>query len=195
MRDRDECALESNQHFLQPLDGVKIQVVGWFVQQQNVRLGYQCLRQGHALLSPSGERADHRVSVKVQTVQRFSDPLLPIPAMLRFNGALQLVKVANTFAVLIDQGDDACNARARGYEDGRVRVEYRLLGDVSKTQILLQLEDAVVGFFEPCQNLQQGRLARSVATDQADSFAGFKRKVGVIQQRDVTESELGVQKC
>ena len=37
MRYDYNCVIKANQKFLQPGDGIKIQVVGWLVKEQNVR--------------------------------------------------------------------------------------------------------------------------------------------------------------
>lgn len=41
--------------------------------------------------------------------------------------------------------------------------------------------------------VEQRRLARAVAADQADAFIGFKGKAGVVQQSDMPESQLGIE--
>src|SRR5205085_2143179 len=40
-------------------------------------------------------------------------------------------------------------------------------------------------------DFQQRRFAGAVAPDEADALAGFERKIRVIEQRHVTEGELG----
>ena len=68
-------------------------------------------------------------------------------------------------------------------------------GDVGDAQVLLQLQGAVVGFFQSGQDFEQRGLAGAVAADQADALAGFQRKIRVVQQGDVPKSELSVKKC
>ena len=66
-------------------------MVGGLIQQQNVRLRYQSLGQGHAFFGSAGECAHHSLGVQVQAVQGFAHALLPVPAVQRLNLALHSV--------------------------------------------------------------------------------------------------------
>ena len=50
MRDDHHGAVARVENVFQPADGVDVEVVGRLVQQQDVRVGEQCLRQQHAQL-------------------------------------------------------------------------------------------------------------------------------------------------
>ena len=50
MGDGDHAALECHQQFFQPFNRIQIEVVGRLIEQQDVRLCHQRLRQGHPLL-------------------------------------------------------------------------------------------------------------------------------------------------
>ena len=67
-----------------------------------------------------------------------------------------------------------CKSGTRSDEHGSVRVEARFLGNIGNAQILLQLQGAVIGFVDARQNLEQRRLARAIAANQADTFIAFK---------------------
>ena len=60
-------------------------MVGWLVQEQDIRLGDQGLRQGHPLFGAPGEVAHFRRGIQVQALQRGLHPLLPIPRIQRLN--------------------------------------------------------------------------------------------------------------
>ena len=81
MGDGDHAAFELNEQVFQPFNGVQVQVVGWLVQQQNVRLRYQSLGQSHAFFGSAGEGAHHGLGVQVQAVQGFAHTLFPVPAV------------------------------------------------------------------------------------------------------------------
>jgi ATPase subunit of ABC transporter with duplicated ATPase domains len=57
----------------------------------------------------------------------------------------------------------------------------------------LQLQRSVVGLFQAGEDLEQRRLARAVAPDQADAFAGLQGEIGVIEQGHVAEGQLCVE--
>ena len=93
MRDEDQRAAPVTQQVLQPLDGVDVEVVGGFVQQQQIGLGDQRLRQRDALPGAAGQRFDRRAAVQLQALQRLGDALLPGPAAQRLQARLHGVEV------------------------------------------------------------------------------------------------------
>jgi hypothetical protein len=130
----------------------------------------------------------------VQALQGFFHSLLPVPAVLRLDSALQCVEVALAVGVLVDQRDHVGDRRHRRLEHGGLRFQGRFLGDVSNAQPLLQLQRAVVGLFQAGEDFQQGRLAGAVAADQADALGDLQREIGVIEQRHVAEGQLRIEK-
>ena len=145
-------------------------MVGGLIEQQHIGLRHQRLRQGHALLGPAGERAHHRIGIKVQALQRLAHPLLPVPAVESLNFALHRVQVANPLAVLVDQSPHARQPRADRFKNRCVRLQHRLLSHVGNAGVGLHLEAAVVGLFQTAQNFEQRRLAGAVAPDESDAL-------------------------
>ena len=96
MGDGDDAALETHQQVFEPFDRIHVEVVGRLVQQQHLGPADQRLSQGYPLACAAREGADHGLAVQVQAVQGFLDPLLPVPAVLRFDRILQRVQVAFT---------------------------------------------------------------------------------------------------
>jgi hypothetical protein len=96
MGDEQQRATETEQEFLQPGDGIDVQVVGGLVQQQQVRLVHQGARQQHPALEPAGQVIEGQVGVQLQPRQHGLDPLLQLPAVAAFQfmlGAFQLIEV------------------------------------------------------------------------------------------------------
>ena len=79
-------------------------------------------------------------------------------------------------------------------EDIRLHVERWLLRDVSDAEALLDLERSIVGLLQPPEDLEKRRLAGAVAADQPNAFGFEEREVRMIQQRDVAECQLGIEK-
>lgn len=65
----------------------------------------------------------------------------------------------------------------------------RLLGEVADRRAGLEEAHALVGLDQPGGDLEQGRLARAVAADEAGAVAGSQREVGAIEQRRAAEGE------
>jgi hypothetical protein len=62
VRDHDDGGVALVQHVLQPADGVDVEVVGRLVEQQDVGVGEERLRQQHAQLE-AGSDLTHRAVV------------------------------------------------------------------------------------------------------------------------------------
>ena len=60
---------------------------------------------------------------------------------------------------------------------------------------MLELENAVVRLLHARKDLEHRRFAGAVAADKADTLGLHKREIRMIEQRDVAERELSVEKC
>ena len=192
MGDRDDTALEINQQVLQPRDRVKIEVVGGLIEKKNFWSRHQRLAQCDTFSGATGQGTNARVAVEVEPIQRLIYPLLPVPAVLRFNGILQHVQVSLSGAVGVDHGDYARHADAHYLKYSGVQIQCGFLRNECHTQVLLKLQQAVIGTFEPGENSEQRRLAGSVAADQADAFRRFKGETGLVKQGDMAKSQLRI---
>ena len=95
-------------------------------------------------------------------------------------------------AVFFDQGDDAGEAGAHGFEHAGIGVELRLLRHVGNTGAVLHLQRAVIRPVHAAQNFEHAGFARAVTADQADALRGFEGEVSVVEQGNVPECQLGV---
>jgi hypothetical protein len=93
MRDGDDAALEVDEQLFQPFDRVEIQMIGRFVEQQDVRGRHEGLGERHTLAGAARERADAGGGVEMQPVEGFLDPLLPVPGIERLDLGLERVEV------------------------------------------------------------------------------------------------------
>jgi hypothetical protein len=82
------------------------------------------------------------------------------------------------------------HAAGDGVEHGHGRIEGRLLLDVGDLDALLHDQQAIVEFRAAGNDFQQRGLAGAVAADETDALAGLDGEVGVVEQRDVAESQL-----
>jgi hypothetical protein len=130
-------------------------------------------------------------------MQCFFYALFPVPGVEGFDLRLEGVQVQAVRArqIQIADGNDRAQALAGCGEHIRIHIEQRLLGHVGDPEVLLQLQGAVVRLFQTAQYLEHGRLASAIAADQTNALGFKKREVRMIEQRDVTERELGVEEC
>ena len=93
MRDDDDAALEGDEQFFEPGDGLQVEVVGGLVEQQHVGARDQGLRERDTLLDAARQIADAGGAVKAQPGECFGHALLAVPAVLRLDLGLQGVQV------------------------------------------------------------------------------------------------------
>ena len=190
--DGDHTALEVDQQLFQPLDGVEVEVVGGLIEQQYVGLGHQRLGQGDTLARAAGQCADLRLGIQMQPVQGLVHALLPVPAVLGFNRALQGIEIALAVRVLVDQLDQSLEACTHRSEHGVFRVQLRFLGNEGQAHALLELHHAVVGLLHTPQYLEQRGLASAVASDESDALAALKGEASLVEECHVAKGQVGV---
>jgi hypothetical protein len=201
--DHDDGTGIGAQQVLQPEDAVDIEVVGRLVEQQQLRLADQGLRQRHALASAAGKRVDMRLAIQCQARNRLLDPRVEAPAVASFKLRLQVVhmlqgrRVASAdfqgrFVVIRQQAGDAAKPRGHGFIHGFMPGEFRLLRHIGDAQFRLPPQRAVVEAAERSQRLEQAGLAAAVAADQADALAGVDLQRGVVEQGHVAVGKAGV---
>ena len=110
----------------------------------------------------------------MQALQGFGHALLPVPSVQRLDLALHGVQVAVALGVFVDQVAHTLQAFGHRVEDAGSGVELRLLRHVGNAGVALHLHQAIVGLFQPGQDLEHGRFARAVAPDQSNAFGAFQ---------------------
>ena len=80
MADEDKGFDPSDEEIFQPRDGLDVQMVGGFVEQQVFR-GDEGAGQRHAALVPAGERGEVRFGIEAELVDRFKDVAVALPAL------------------------------------------------------------------------------------------------------------------
>ena len=93
----------------------------------------------------------------MQAVQRFLDALLPVPTVKRLDFRLQRIQVGVFVGckILLNYMLDARQSCAGSYENRSVRIQAGFLRNIRNTQVLLQLQRAVIGLFNARKNLEQ----------------------------------------
>ena len=190
VRDDEQRAGIALQPVFQPDDGVQIEVVGRFVQQQQVGRAHQRLRQvqPHApAAGKAGDRLLHLLQREAQAGQQllgarahgigvgvgqrgvdFADPLAVVGGL----GGGQLGLQPAQRDVAVDRVFERRALQRRGF-----------LGHVGDPPLARIIDLAAVGMQFVAQQAEQAGLAGAVGADQADLVARVERDVGVFQQR------------
>ena len=192
--DGDHTAPVSQQQLFKPCDAVHVQVVGGLVQQQHVGPAHQGLGQRHAFALAARQIAHALAAIEVQPLQGFFHPLLPVPAVQRFQPALDRVQVCICVAieVAVAQGLGFLHAGTGCFKNGVLHVQHGLLWHIGHPHPALHLQNAVVWLLQAGQNFQQRGLAGAVAPYQAHPLLSLQGKVGVVEQGHMTKGQLRV---
>ena len=165
MADEHQRAALRLQFALQPLDGGKIEMVGGFVQQKNIRLRRQGARQRRAPRFAAGQMRRVLVAREAQLAEQIV-------------GAVGVVTFAQSCLDIV----------ARGGEARKVRF----LRQVTDHRARLREARAVVRLDQAGGDLEQGGFARTVAAHKAQPLARAHGQLRAIQQLRVAEAKLDV---
>ena len=104
MGDKEECTGTGQQKFLQPGYGFNIQMVGWFVQEQQVRIADQGPGQQHPSLHAAGQLGKISICFKLQTGKYCFNLLPHLPDTGGFHLMLNICQFGQQgFAVIFSQ--------------------------------------------------------------------------------------------
>jgi hypothetical protein len=167
--DGEQGALEAQQLLLEPLDGRQVEMVGRFVEQQHVRVPDQGPGERRAPALAAGQRAELPVCRQANSRQHRRDP---VPGR-----CVLAAGCAQAGGDVVGHGLAGRRRRVLGQVgDGRARLEEAL---------------AAIGLDGAGQELEQGRLARAVAPDQAGAHAAAQAEGQALEQRRSAEANGG----
>ena len=167
MAGEHEAGAHAGQFVFQPLDARQVQMVGWFVKQQDVRRGGQHAGQRGAAQFAAGQGGGVVMPGQTELIEQIAR------AMAVGVGCV----VQPVFHVSL-----------RGGEPGQVR----LLRQVADGGARLGEAAPGIGLDQVGGDAQQGGLAGAVASDQADAVARRDRQPGAGQQRHGPEGQADV---
>ena len=168
MADEHDGRFHGAQLLFQPFDGRQVEVVGRLVEQQRVGLGRK-----HA-----GEREAAGLSARKAL------------GILGAFEAERLQQQAGAVRVVLRP-----QAREHVVERGRVAGEVSFLRQIADACRGVGEALAAVGVDQTGRDLEQGRLARTIAADEADAVARLHRQLSPRQQRRRAEGDVDVFQC
>ena len=189
--DEQHGARIAAQGVFQPGDGADVQVVGGFVEQQQIRLGHQRLGQQHAPPPAAGQFGEGLFRRQLQPAQGAFHQLLQAPAiaglqlLLDVHEPLHIQFAAGVLGQVMVLGEQFADAgQARGHH-----VEHRAV--VGARQFLRQFADlqrrgapdlAVIGLLLALDDAQEAGFAGAVAADDAYPLAPLDLPGHPVQQ-------------
>jgi hypothetical protein len=196
VRDHQQRAGIAQQPLLQPQHGVEVEVVGRFVQQQEVRWRHQRARYVEAHAPAAGEIRD-RLRVRFR---REAEPVEQPAGTGRGVVAVEflelLVRLGDRLPVLVGEGVRLHLDRVvHGLVAGQHEIERgigqrrRFLRDRGDARLAGQVEVALVGLEFAHQRREQAGFAGAIAPDHAHAPAGVQGQVDVGQKEALAPAQ------
>ena len=174
-------------------------MVSRLVEQQKIRVANQRLRERDPAAPTAGEFADPRVRGKLESREHLIHPLAETPAVARLDLVLQKLHPLQLRRIfghrmrhmmkLCEQPANVREALCHHIEDRRIHIGGQILREPCNGERRLAPDFAAFGDHLTIDNLQQGRLARAVAPDQAHPLAGLDLQTRVFQHGLPPEGE------
>jgi len=195
VRDEDDAAGKLLEEAFQPVDGLDIQMVGGFVQQQDVGLADQCLRQQYASLHAAGQRGKVHVAGQFQLGENFLDAAIQIPPVLRLDLVLHVteggeVALIEQMVIARQQAAEVAQALCHHVEHAAGGALWHLLRQARDDNPALHTHLAVVRMQLAADQLQEGGFALAVAPDNTYSFVRFDGQIDPFEQEWAADAEV-----
>ena len=203
----DDRTLVGLQVLLQPEHGLRVQVVGGLVEQQQVGLLQQQLAQCYAAALTTGEVGDGHVGGRAtQSLHSLLQLGIQVPRVSGVDSFLQLthflhegVEVSiglshqgGNLVEAVELGLNLAHALLNVAQNGLLFVQRRLLQQDAHGVAGGQACLAVGGLVEASHNLEDGRLTRAVRTNHTDLGAGEERHRHVVKDDLVAHGLAGL---
>ena len=194
--DDDETRLTIVQLFLQPADGLVVEMVCRFVQQEQVGRANQRRRQRHTLLHAAGKGADFLGHVvDAQTVQNAFGVRLKLPGIGAVHGILggeQRLRGCRIVRVGADGGEGffvmAHHRKERRIslknlrQHGECVLHWLVLRQIFHHQLVGRENFALWVQLDAGELRQQGRFADAIGADETDFVALIHTQPQIIKQ-------------
>ena len=200
MRNDDHRALALVEHALEPANRVDVEVIGGLVEQHDVGIREQRLREQYAQL-PARRHLAHRPLMQrlgdAYGEQQLARRRLGRVAVERRELVLELGGVQPFFlahrglrvepVALLIHLPQTLVTHDHGVEDGELLERELILPQLADARVRRDRYVAVRGLELAAQNLEESRLARAVRADQAITMAVAELDGHVLEQRFLTE--------
>ena len=204
MRDEKQRSLEGRQILFQPEDGVDVEMIGWLVEQEKIRLGDQRLPEQCASAPAARQLSNRTVRRQRQARDHQLRLLLETPSITFLELVLQVAQPLERRVMVGDtrRAEPRCGPMVCGSKRAQLAESHRHLLEngarPGELDILIQARDAEGGRAPDAASvqwqisgdgLQQARFSRTVPADQRDPLARLNPKRCVFEQRQMPEGE------
>jgi hypothetical protein len=203
--DRDDGAGEALEEPFEPLDALRVQVVGGLVEKKHVGLGEEQPAKRHAALLAAREHVHLRIPrrqaqrvgrdlelrlerARVGGGEQLLEPLLLGGELVEVGIGLGVGRVHGVEALL--RGEDFAQSLLDRLAHGVSRLELRLLRQVADADARHRVRLAFEILVDARHDAKQRGLARAVEPQQADLGAGVERERNVLEDLAFGRNDL-----
>ncbi len=165
----------------QPLDRRDIEMIGRFIEQQQVRLLHKCFRQRHAAPPATRKFIHLLVGGQVELRDYRVDALFDVPAFVSIDPRVQGLELHHALAVEIQPGAvlvlseqrfDLVQSGAHHVAYGQFHGFGQRLRELADDEILAADDLAAIRFEFPGDELERRGFSGAIPADQANALAG-----------------------
>lgn len=211
--DEEDRALEIFEEPFEPEAAIDIQVVGGFVQEEDVGLFEEELGEGEAALLPAAEAANGDVELGIGEAEAVKGCIdlvvdgvatggfhVALDAFLELHELVEFIALSRghflvDFIEVAVEGVEAFEGGFGSAAEGFAGVEDGVLVEVADAAAALEEDFAGVLFLDTCEDLEQGGFALAVAADDAELIAGFDGDGDTVEDGAGAEGESEVVGC
>ena len=195
--DKQHGATELAQSLFQPGDGRHIEVVGGFIQQQDVRIRNQGFCQQHTALPAAGQRVQCLIGIDTVLTENGGYLLIQPPAiqgfqtLLDFHQAVQagLIRMLGKLMEFRQQGSGFRKRTGNHFIGCAGILRWQVLRQHCKHCAVVQAHHPAIRHHFPSDNPEQGRLAFAIASQQARALSGVDYQRCLVEQRVHSKSQ------
>ncbi len=210
MGDEEQRDAARDEELLHPLDGVHVEMIGRFVEQEDVGLAHEGAGEQRLTLASSRGARERHVGVEAEMLKHRLDARVHLPGVGRIERVVQSVELAKRGVAVIgghamagamitgEQISSVAQARRHDVEGGAGDVLRNVLLEPGDGQACLTNDLAVIGPDRPVEELHDGALAGAVAAQETDALAAVDRERGVSEDGRAAEGKgdvLHAEKC
>ena len=204
MSHEEQCPTEGEQKFLEPGNGIDIQVVRGLVEEQEIRCVCQCLCQQNTSLETARKFRELNVFGKLQSRQYLINALLHLPPARCLELVLHILELGHQLlAVVMGQfgahvmiGGKQFPLLAKGARYHVEHVAEKRIGNLLRQErgahALLEHDIAAVWLYLSGDELHDSGLASAVPSDQTDPLTAVDGEIDSFEQQRPAEADLDV---
>ena len=191
--DHEQTQCTATQITFQPFGHFQVEVVGRFVQYQEIGFGNQDIRQRYTLQLSTREMLDLLVEIAdFQLGKNLLGLAFIVPSLFLFHTGEEVFQSRIPFRlhalfVFLDELDNRSSVIETGFEYGQFFRIVRILFQITHTQIPTIDNLAFVVTFLSAQDTQKGCLSASVLGNQTDALSFGYSEVDLLEQNQIAE--------